>query len=189
MAVDFNGDRRTDLAVADELSDSVTVLMGDGKRTLGPALSYPLRSDAEQGNNVPLAIAAGNFFGDGIPGLAVFGYDPNSVQMDDPNSVQMVNVTILRGDGRGGFEVSGTVFLDQASFPNSAALTAGDFTGSGYSDLAVVDSGTGEMTVLLNQGNGIACGRDALSSIGLMASPGAVVAGDFDGNGTTTSRW
>src|SRR5262249_5056131 len=62
---DFNGDGRPDLAVADQLGDTVSVLLGkgDGSFAFPPAV-YPAGQS-------PSALAAGDFNGDGLPDLAV----------------------------------------------------------------------------------------------------------------------
>src|SRR5262249_62350933 len=62
---DFNGDGRPDLAVADQLGDTVSLLLGkgDGSFAFPPAV-YPAGQS-------PSALAAGDFNGDGLPDLAV----------------------------------------------------------------------------------------------------------------------
>src|SRR5437899_8699626 len=41
---DFNGDRKSDLAVANNGSDNVSVLLGNGNGTFLPAVNYPAAS-------------------------------------------------------------------------------------------------------------------------------------------------
>ena len=64
MAGDFSGDGRLDLAVANNGSNDVSVLMGNGDGTFQPAVQY-----AAGGS--PVALVAGDFSGDGRLDLAV----------------------------------------------------------------------------------------------------------------------
>jgi hypothetical protein len=174
VTADFNGDGKTDLAVLDQLDDCVTVFPGDAQRSLGPARSYPLRSASEPQGNDPFALVAGNFVGDGHLDLAVSDYDASQAQTE--------NVTILRGDGRGGFLPSVTVALGTTPIPNTAPLAAGHFNSKQYDDLVIGNDVSGEVTVLSNDGHGSF--RVATSwMISPSATPGAVAAGDFDSNG------
>ncbi len=87
LAGDFNGDGRTDLAVSNELSNSVSILLGNGDGTFQPALQYAVGS-------FPGAIVAGDFNGDGRLDLAVSGSD---------------GVQVLLGNGNGTFQPATTV--------------------------------------------------------------------------------
>ncbi len=63
---DFNGDGDGDLAVGDELSDEIVILLGDGTGDFAAAPTSP------EGTGVgPVAIAVGDFDGDGDLDLAV----------------------------------------------------------------------------------------------------------------------
>jgi len=60
------------------------------------------------------------------------------------------------------------------------AIAIGDFNGDGKSDLAVANSGSNNVSILLNNGDGSF--QPAVNySVGI--SPQEIVAGDFDGNG------
>ena len=61
---DFNGDGDPDLAVANELGGSVSVLLG------GTGGSFGAATDVATGG-IPFAVAVGDFNGDGDPDLAV----------------------------------------------------------------------------------------------------------------------
>jgi hypothetical protein len=81
---DFNGDGKIDLATANGDAGTVSVLLGTGAGAFkppvnAPARSYPLRS-------YPLAVAVGDFSGDGRPDVAAA----------DSNSG---NVSVLLNDG------------------------------------------------------------------------------------------
>ena len=64
VAGDFNGDGQLDLAVANDDSNDVSVLLGNGDGTFQPQVTYAVGS-------VPIAIVAGDFNGDGRLDLAV----------------------------------------------------------------------------------------------------------------------
>jgi len=129
VVADFNGDGKLDLATANEGSDNITVLLGDGT---GRFLAGPI-SSFKTGSG-PYSIAVGDFNGDGKPDLAITNRESN-------------NVTVLLGDGKGGFMTAGKPF-PVGTEPFSIAV--GDFNGDGKADLAVVNSKSNNVTVLLN---------------------------------------
>ena len=69
---DFNRDGKLDLAVANNRSDTVSVLLGNGDGTFQAALTVG-------GGGGPAAVAVGDFNGDGVPDLAVTNHDSNTV--------------------------------------------------------------------------------------------------------------
>src|SRR5262249_59918431 len=78
---DFNRDGKPDLAVANRLSNNVTILLGDGAGGFSQAASSPVGA-----GSFPRYMAVGDFNGDDKPDLAVVivGYH---------------HVAILPGDG------------------------------------------------------------------------------------------
>src|SRR5438874_83752 len=81
---DFNSDGRSDLAVANEGSGNVSVLLGNGDGTFQAAVNYGA------GGN-PGSVAVGDFNADGKPDLAVANTGSG-------------NVSVLLGDGDGTFQ-------------------------------------------------------------------------------------
>ena len=85
MAGDFNGDGRTDLAVANGGRQHVSVLLGNGDGTFQPQVH------AERGGAGPIAVVAGDFTGNGRTDLAVANVGDNTV-------------SVLLGNGDGTFQ-------------------------------------------------------------------------------------
>jgi hypothetical protein len=123
---DFNGDGHPDLAVANGLDNTVSVLLGDGTGNFGTA------PPVTTGSN-PFSVAVGDFNGDGHPDLAVANQGSNTV-------------SALLGDGSGGFAPA--VNFGTGTGPESVAV--GDFNGDGGPDLAVANFGANTVSVLLN---------------------------------------
>jgi len=59
---DFNGDGKTDLAVTDSASDTVSILAGNGDGTFQAAVAFAVATG-------PKAVASADFNGDGKPDL------------------------------------------------------------------------------------------------------------------------
>ena len=74
-------------------------------------------------------------------------------------------------------------FLGPASYTvrgGTGNVAVGDFTGNGIADLAVVNYGSGDVSILLGRGDGTF--RDAVS-YATGVNPASVVVGDFNGDG------
>ena len=129
---DLNGDGIPDLAVANNSSGNVSVLLGHGDGTFATAVSYLVGA-------APSAIVIGDFNRDGIPDLAVTNYGSNTL-------------SILLGNGNGTFQAQQTFAV--GSLPSSIAI--GDFNKDGIPDLAVTNysGGAGTVSILLGNGNG-----------------------------------
>lgn len=157
---DFNADGFEDLAVADDNGSAVAVLLGDGSGGFTPAAGSPFAA----GTN-PNSIVAGDFNGDGMQDLAT-----TNIGSDD--------VTLLLGNGSGGFTLAPHFQLAPNSNPAAAAV--GDFNGDGMPDLAVVTGGN--VVVLL--GNGLGGFTQAAGGPFPVANgPYWTVVGDFNGDG------
>ncbi len=159
---DFNGDGTNDLAVANLNSGNVTILLGDGNGGFTNALGSPVGAGIG-----PQSVAVGDFDGDDMSDLAVANFDSG-------------NVTILLGDGSGGFSQPAGSPVGAGSFPYSVAV--GDFNSDDKPDLAVANFSSGNVTILLGDGNG-GFSQPAGSPVGAGVGPQSVAVGDFDGDG------
>jgi hypothetical protein len=131
---DINGDGRADLVVANSGSNDVNVLLGDGKGGFHQAAGSPVAA-----GSAPRSVALGDLNGDGKPDLAVADNGSNSV-------------SVLLGNGQGGFnEAPGSPFAAGKS-PYSIAI--GYFDGNRSVDLAIADTASNKIAILLGNGKG-----------------------------------
>ncbi|MGA2590178.1 MAG: Ig-like domain repeat protein [Bryobacteraceae bacterium] len=144
---DFNNDGAPDLAVVNGcVSDTVSVLLGNGDGTLQTAVIYP------SGGAFAASLAVGDFNGDGAADLAVVN---NCANYDNLVCASSGSVGVLLGNGDGTFNapVSYASGASQANF-----VTVGDFNGDGHSDLAVgFNAANGSdrvVSLLLGNGDG-----------------------------------
>ncbi|HSD29991.1 MAG TPA: VCBS repeat-containing protein [Vicinamibacteria bacterium] len=157
---DLNGDGRLDIVTPDVESGTLSVLLGDGRGGFERAEGSPIRVTAR-----PYSVAVGDLAGDATLD-AVTTHDDVSL------------VTVLRGDGRGGFRVAPGSPVDVGRRAGKAVIR--DLNRDGKSDL-VLGSGHG-VIVMLGDGRG-----------GFAPAPGSplptgrgswsVAVGDFDGDG------
>lgn len=126
---DFNGDGKTDLAVATG-NNSVSILLGSGTGSFPTHVEYPV-----PGN--PVAIAVGDFNGDGKLDI---------VTVDEFQS----EISILLGNGDGTFQPH----QEYATGNKPVALAVADVNGDGKLDVITVDENDGKVAVLLGNGDG-----------------------------------
>jgi FG-GAP-like repeat len=87
--------------------------------------------------NGPYAFAVGDFNGDGKQDLAVTNVTTNSV-------------SILLGNGNGGFSAPTTFPVGN----NPGSIAVGDFNGDGKQDLAVANLGSNNVGIFIGNGDG-----------------------------------
>lgn len=111
---DFNGDQKLDLVVANDYSNNVNVLLGDGMGGFGTPTSFAA------GTN-PYSVAVGDFNGDQKLDLAVVS------GLGD-------KVSVLLGNGLGSFGAANNFPVGRIFYPSVAV---GDFNGDQKPDIAV----------------------------------------------------
>ncbi len=132
-------DSNPGLLVTDPVANTVAVLTGNGDGT------FKLLANPIPVGNQPSAIATGTFNtnnADSNVGFVVTNFADNTY-------------SVFNGGGDGTFkQVTGSPFPMPSSAKGPIALTVGDFDGDGLPDLAVVDQGTNQVSVLRGNGNG-----------------------------------
>ncbi|MBD2194384.1 cadherin-like domain-containing protein [Calothrix anomala] len=152
---DFNSDNKLDVVVANELTDNISVLLGNGTGGFGTPTNFAV------GDN-PSSVVVGDFNSDGKLDLAVANYLSS-------------NISILLGNGTGGFDTP-TNFA--ALYPRSIKL--GDFNNDGKLDLAVANASNNSVSVLLGNGTG-SFATPTNFSVG--SSSSSIAVGDFNSDG------
>lgn len=127
---DFNHDGKQDVVVANGMSSTASILLGDG---LGGFLS---RADFAIGYACS-SLAVDDFNGDGKQDLVGSNFYDGTV-------------SVLLGDGAGGFSSAATF----AAGHYCSAVAVGDFNRDGKQDLAVSNNDTNNLSVLLGDGLG-----------------------------------
>ena len=133
---DVNADGNLDLIVANQDDNNVTILLGDGKGGFGPAPRSPFSA-----GNSPNDIAAADVNGDGKLDLAFANHDTKYV-------------TVLLGDGRGGFTPAPNSPFTVNSRPHPHGIAFGDFNGDRNLDFVIDDWGNDRVTVVFGDGKG-----------------------------------
>jgi hypothetical protein len=164
VTADFNHDGRPDLATANAGDgyggfEDVTVLLGNGDGTFGSPQS--LTAGAQ-----PVALAVGDFNGDGAADLVVVNQGSSDLSLLLSNGDGTFRPEIRFGQGLG------------SSVQSAANIAVGDFNGDGHLDLAVPVTAPSEVAVLLGNGDGTF--RSAMYA---SDSPIAVWTADLDADG------
>jgi hypothetical protein len=155
---DFNADGITDLATSNMVSNTVTILMGNGNGTFAAQANYATGA-------YPASVATGDFNADGKTDLATA-------------NVNSDNVSILLGNGNGTFAaaVNYTVGADPYS------VTSADFNADGITDVATANMAGNNVSILLGNGNGTFA---AAVNYVTGSAPYSVTTGDFNADGIT----
>ena len=137
---DLNGDGNLDLAVANENTFDVSVLLGDGQGRFALAPTVHV-------GHLPRSVMVADLDGDGVPDLVTTNFGS-------------ATVSILRGNGDGTFQPA----YDFWAGNEPSGLAVADFNGDGRPDLVVGRIRTDEMSLLLNdsprRGDGVRVLRD-----------------------------
>ena len=160
---DFNGDGIQDLVTANQSSNNVTVLLGNGTGGFTAASGSPFAV-----GSVPTSIVVADFNGDGMQDLATVNQSDNAA-------------TVLLGNGAGGFTAASGSPYTVGTAPTT--LVAADFNGDGIPDLATANqnSGSNNVTVLLGNGTGGFTASPVAAGSGIV--PYALAVGDLNGDG------
>jgi subtilisin-like proprotein convertase family protein len=209
----FNGDSNADLAVANFggfFAGTVSVLLGTGTGTFGPATNYGVRTQ-------PSFVAIGEFNGDMNADLAVANFGSNNISiltgvgngtftaapnvnvglgpvaiaiadynLDGKSDLAVANynaddISIRLGTGAATFTNTGSVLAGT----NPISLSGVDLSSDGLPDLVVANSGSNDVRVLFNAGGGGFGFGFGTGSFAVGTGPNALVTGDFNDDDRT----
>ncbi len=184
--VDVNGDGLSEIVVTDQVSGDVRVLLNSADTPFASQLRFRagvgLASVAQvadsvqvQSRDLSIGVVAGLFNDDAIPDLAVLNQSVNRVD-------------ILLGDGHGGvFNPTATTAL--LTGPDPVDLVTADFNNDGHADLAVLNQGSADLSIFLNDGHGGFTESTTTDSAGRMRRisagnlPSGLTVGDINADG------
>jgi hypothetical protein len=173
---DLNGDGNVDIAVANAVADSVTVLYADD----ATGTSFTPTTIGLAGAT-PVSIGVGDLNGDGRPDLAVLGRSSGTV------------IPLLKDASGNGFTV-GTALATgappttcdpgdpscQPTSPNPRSLAVGDLDGDGRDDIAVANTEQNTVTVFLQDASG---GTFSPTTLDVGSFPRSLALADLAGTG------
>ncbi len=162
VSADFNNDGHWDLATTIYYANTVSISLGIGDGTFQvPAMSF-----TTNGSN-PYGLVSQDFNNDGNFDLAITNEGSGSI-------------SILLGQGNGSFQLPAMTFSTGGSGP--PAVIAADFNNDGKIDLAVANTQSNKIAILLGMGNGSFLVPAILYATA--SHPTGLVSGDFnmDGN-------
>ena len=156
FCADLDGDKDLDMAVANGLSNNVSILINNGDGTFQDAVNYGA-------GFTPYSIFCADLDGDKDLDLAV------------ANAGTYNNVSILKNNGDGTFQSA--VIYHSAN--GSYSVFCADLDGDGDLDLAVANGG-GNVSIFKNNGDGTFSNA---VNYGAGSSPKSVFCADLDGDG------
>lgn len=204
---DFNGDGKLDLVTAHQLSNNVAILLGTGTGSFGTAVNFSagfgtvsvavgdFNSDGkidvvtanEFGANVSILLGTGtgSF---GAPTTYSLGSRPRWVAVGDLNSDGKLDVVtangdddsvvILLGTGAGSLGVATHFPAGSAAGSRPFAVTVADLNGDQKPDLAVANTSSANVSILLGTGTG---SFGAPTNFAVGSNPRFIAIADFNG--------
>ena len=138
VTCDLDGDGNIEILAANQDSEDVTVLMGDGLGGFRPGRESPVPVGIEAH-----LIVCADLTGDGHPDAAVTSHDDH-------------DVLILPGDGRGAFKTTEALRVTASSVgePHNHGLLAIDLDKDGDLDFVTTNQNEESLTVLFGDGTG-----------------------------------
>jgi hypothetical protein len=159
---DFNQDGNTDIVVGQQNDPSIGVLLSNGDGTFQPAVSYAVGSQ-------PVSITVADINRDGKLDLLV------AEEAGTAAGSTLNTLGVLLGNGDGSFQPD----VSYAEGRGPKGVVAGDFTGDGLLDAAIINYGFGSLVVLPGRGDGT---FDTPGKVDTrrMNTPVGIAAGDFN---------
>jgi VCBS repeat protein len=164
-AADLDGDGHIDLVTPNEGLGTVSILFGDGHGHFAHAPQSPIAAGPE-----PFSATVADVNGDGRPDIIIANYSGQGTDLSRGG------ITWIRNDGARRF----TAFPQRVvAGRQMARLTAGDFDGDGFTDVAASNSSSADVTIVFGSRSGL---RRSIT-VPTMQSPHAVAFADLDRDG------
>jgi hypothetical protein len=135
QAADFNGDGKMDLAIANNTSGTIAVLLGNGDGTFQAAVTYPVNANG----SLPVALAVGDFNGDGKPDI---------VTVNASSGASQASISVFLNKGDGTFAAASVI----ATPASGQSIAVGDINSDGLQDLWI--GASPQSFVMFGNGNG-----------------------------------
>lgn len=165
---DFNGDGKLDLVTANQGSNNVSVLLGNGDGTFLPAVNYSVDTG-------PILVIVGDFNNDGK--LDILTGNETGL-----SGCVICSVSVLLGNGDGTFQPQQLTTIS-SQLPS---VLVGDFNGDGNLDLAfataVPQLGNSAIAVMFGNGDGT-FQPQSMGYAGPFPTPGVIESADLNGDG------
>lgn len=156
----------TDLAVANEMDGTISILQGNGDGTFRPATTLQLPAGFQ-----PTAMAASDFNGDGHQDLVVTGTTSGSTAGI---------VLILLGDGKGGFQLNSSATT--GNLPVALAVAPFNAKVAGV-DVAVTNQADNSISIFQVNPDGTFAAAPGLLQLPSGYKPAGLATGTFTGSG------
>ncbi|MBU1299984.1 MAG: VCBS repeat-containing protein, partial [Bacteroidetes bacterium] len=164
---DLDGDGKSDLAVVNSQSTTVSVFRNTSTSGTIASGSYAAKADLATGSS-PTTVTIGDIDGDGKPDLVVGNWNDN-------------NVSVFRNtSSSGSISFAGRVNFSTGDRPYGIAIR--DLDGDGKPDLAVANYGDNTVSVLRNTSSTGSISFDTKVDFTTGVAPNGVAIGDFDGD-------
>lgn len=142
-SADFNKDGRPDVVTTDLDANAVTILLGDGKGGFREPPGSPFPAGA-----APWEVAIDDMNHDGNLDLVTVPYAP------EVKDAKQVGVTVLLGDGKGGFAPMRGMPLPLAGCEGPDRVATGDINGDGFRDIVVTCGQSNKLIVYTGSKDG-----------------------------------
>jgi hypothetical protein len=162
----LDGQNGLDLVVTRFWDSVVSFLFSDGMGGYSPHVDLP-------GGVLTAGVVIGEFTGDSYPDVF---YARRGCFEDSETSCANDGVTLLAGDGAGGF----TDVADMQAGEGPLDVAKGDLDGDGRDDVVVTNFNSDDVSIFLGQPGG---GLNALPPIPVDRGPNGLVLHDLDGDG------
>ena len=181
-AGDLNGDNVVDLVVGHQFLNFVSVLFGTGDGTYGPPQTLTV-GDEFFSNGRDVALADMN--GDGALDLIT----ANEVLDSTFGNTLSNNISVRLGSGDGGFQGETRYLIGDTDRVPGPVIAVADLNGDNAPDVVTVNQDSGDLSVLLGNGDGT---LQLELRVALSADPRALIAADLNNDSApdliTTNR-